>query len=766
MKKIVSWLVMVLVASLLLVAHPRAKALGTISCGTPPVPSGGSLTCEAGAGYVRWTFSDVPRVDYQLSFALSDSQPAKAMVKIALEHGKQPVETNYSNGYVVTEYRIGQPAVMNYYRYSFLGPSWTPEGGGGDSFRESLNWYVVLNPGAGLTFDIARKDLPVQDPEKITGTVTVELLADEPDWLASKPAFLCNTATLDETQFAPQIPTTNIHPQYAEMPDSVQCVTGANYIEWHFSDAARMDLPLSYLLRKELMGMNAVLEYDLTLCNPGFGDDGVRQDILSIYGIGQPDFLEFSGIEFPGQTCGSDSGTHSFTFPNEISDSYRSAELRFWGGFALGGKERERFPMNGWVRISVPGWNPTETPTPTGTVTGTPTLTLTPTLQPSPTSSEGGGGGGGGGGNPPPPTQPPPPTATFTRTFTPTATNTATRTATVTPTATRTSTATATPTFTPTATGGGGGSGTSTPIGGGTGTPIVITATPSPTPVVQTATPSFTPAVYSPTPNWQATQTAMALTQTALAWTATPGAMYTATPNWGATMTALAATATPNWGATMTAQAGTPVYHLTMTAMAWTPTPYGGGGSGTPQTPGDFTSTPVPVGSGSSGSNATATPRWSSGGGGGASSGDGQAAAGATPTILPQYLNGLYGMPNRCSAYVRVLVYVDANKDNLMALKNEGVEDVMVYLVNADYEVLNQARTRNGLVKFCVPSDLAGQTVYVDIPYLLRSGMVQLPRRNNSGQDYGANPLGGVAAISTLETIFRLEPPEFPLYIP
>lgn len=742
------YLVVILAVSLTFFVGPafggEAQALGTITCGSVPAPTEGSLTCEQGAGYVRWTFAGVPRQHYSLPFVLSATQPAPTTVQIRLDYGKVPVENTNVNNYVISEYSVRTPSFTSgRYRYSFLGPAWTPEGHTRDVFRESLDWYVLVSPATDLAFDLSRVDGAPQPGEKINGTVTIELLETIPE--TSSP-FVCSWAT-DGVRPVVGVATYNHNPQYAEMPDSVQCRTGPNYIEWHFADAHRLDQAIIYHFDRALFDEPAVLEYDLTMCNPGFAADGIYESLMSSYGVGTPNFLSLELANEPGANCASKDGAHSFTFPSDFSDAYKYGELRLDGGYALGGKWRERFPLNGWIRISVPSWQPTATPTPTYEDTATPTLTPTPS--PSPTNSSGGGGGGGGGGDDGGggggnPTQPPAPTATFTRTFTPTATSTRTPTPSATATATRTGTATVTPTAT--ATGAGGGS--------GTGTPVVITATPSQTPIVQTATPSFTPAVFSPTPNWQATQTAMALTQTALAWTATPGSRFTATPDWGATMTALAWTATPNWGATMTAQAGTPIYNLTMTALAWTPTPNSGSGA-----PG--TSTPVSDG----GKPATVTPGASVGSGGTG----GAIGTAATPTIVPaSLLNGLTGLHGRCGAYVRVLVYIDSNRDNLMSLKNEGVEDILVYLVNSDYDVLDQASTRNGLVKFCVPPDLGGQSVYIDIPYLLRSGMIQIPKRNNGQiQDYGMSPMGGVTnTVITLESIFRMEPPEFPIYIP
>jgi len=125
-----------------------------------------------------------------------------------------------------------------------------------------------------------------------------------------------------------------------------------------------------------------------------------------------------------------------------------------------------------------------------------------------------------------------------------------------------------------------------------------------------------------------------------------------------------------------------------------------------------------------------------------------------------------------CSAWVRVIVFVDNNKDNVMALSGEGAQGVMVYLRNADFQVVRHAKTENGVVKFCAPLSMAGQQAYVDIPYLLRSGMVQIPQQQQSSGGiggvslFGGSMLQAAGSVTTLESVFRLDPPELPLYIP
>lgn len=230
---------------------------------------------------------------------------------------------------------------------------------------------------------------------------------------------------------------------------------------------------------------------------------------------------------------------------------------------------------------------------------------------------------------------------------------------------------------------------------------------------------TFTPAVYSPTPNWQQTQTAMALTSIAMGWTPTPGAT------------------------------STPDYNATMTALAWTPTPYDWTGGDDDE----ITATP------SNSSIATQT----------ASSSDtensGNSGSGSTSsqnTATPSAWNGLgSAYAANCAAYVRALVYIDGNEDGIMALRDEGVDGVSVYLVNEDYNLIGSRTTQNGVAKFCVPSSAQGQTVYVHAPYLIRSGTINIPEANDSYSSWDVQQ-----SIDTHEVIFKLDPPELPLYLP
>jgi hypothetical protein len=419
------------------------------------------------------------------------------------------------------------------------------------------------------------------------------------------------------------------------------------------------------------------------------------------------------------------SGSSSFTYPSAPSSTATRyyIEFRTWsryGDFAKG------IYFSGDVTLTFPNI-PTPTPLPTDTPTPTPSITFTPSITPTvtPTDTGGGGGGGGGGGNP---TATPVPTSTFTPTFTPSPTATSTRTPTATSTPTATASATATGTLTATAS----PTATRTP-----------TATSTPT-ATATASLTSTPPYWTSTPDWPATMTAIASTPTATAsLTSTP--YWTSTPDWPATITAIFNSLTPIAGVTSTP---TPDWSATMTAIASTPTPVPAPPTPTP----NYALTVVAV-------NTPSFNAGSSNGGGGFAGGGGTAGFQyGTLTPGPWGAGGLYG--SSCFAWIRVLVFVDSDRDGMIAPQGEGVEAVVVQLLDPDLNVVRAAKTRNGVVRFCAPPDLAGKKVYVTVPYLIRTQSITLPTRQDQW-----NPNGN-AQSTTLEVAFRLDPPTLPVYIP
>jgi hypothetical protein len=103
---------------------------------------------------------------------------------------------------------------------------------------------------------------------------------------------------------------------------------------------------------------------------------------------------------------------------------------------------------------------------------------------------------------------------------------------------------------------------------------------------------------------------------------------------------------------------------------------------------------------------------------------------------------------------------VDADRDGMIAPQGEGVESVVVQLLDPDLNVVRTAKTRNGVVRFCAPPDLEGKKIYVTVPYLVRTQSITLPTRQDQW-----NPNGN-AQSRTLEVAFRLDPPTLPVYIP
>lgn len=686
----------------------QVSAASPFTCQTVTVPDG-SVNCESGSDYIRWTINNVPRnipgsySDQTLNmlFNFSSTQSAHALVTVDMDYAKSytPSGNWAAARYVRVRYELGLGGAYDLRtQVYYLGPSHLP--GQPDpvstDFTHQVTNYASIAPGTNKTMSIIFEEIAgpavMNNLDRMSGTIEIRTQPDKPGlpYFNGSPLY-CQYAYgapiySNRTNGLNNASTGSNYPYFFKMPEGVNCYSGSNYILWEFSEGATRWSWFNWAYDSALVGgKTARAVFSLDLC----GDDDQNGVISQRYA--GPNFdTGWRSMNVDGSGCTHDDFELTFTVPTSsaaIGDTWVGFEHDQW--MEIYYPEGVR-PMSGTLLITVDGLptptqpaTATEAGTETPTPTITPTITITPTATSNPTATPNGGGGGGGGGGDDggggggggsDPTSTLVPTATFTRTPTPTTTPTRTPTQTASPTSTRTGTP---GTSTPTSTGGGGGSGTSTPI--------VITVT----------------------PNYQATIDAINQTQTALA--------------------------------QPTITSGTPDYRATMTALAYSPT---SGSGGSPAT-----------------SPATTPGTSTSGGGGGGNSGP---SAGGTATATPSSLNAFAMNTNSaCSAYVRVIAYVDVNSDSMMALRGEGVESLNVYLMNSDYQVIGAARTQNGIAKFCVPSILAGQNVYVDIPYLLRNGAVSVPRNDSY------NSMGGTdSSVPTLESIFRLDAPKLPLYIP
>ena len=654
-----------------------------------------SVSCSVvGDDAIVWTFSDTSEMDKSINayFGLNSSTPEDVVLIVdgtitrILTENAHTAEQWFTPRISVSD---GLPEVM-----SLFGPMELEARLGGESAAYShgpINYYFTTSPGNDKVLYMERENF--NEGDTYTGTITIKK-AEHPEHGSPFHCVVGKTgigrkgsvqtdrigidAVRDQALFVGNPgwwshELTDSEVAEFQYPGNVHCAYGSNYISWT-APVVRNQVEVYFGYDNgELYGKEGILEWSADVCNvierwpsapPVFSGSGyttleVEERIASL----------------EAGECASLSGSESFIFDLTA----QSTGLTYLGSEASSYLRFTDFS----AKITVPSfptptpiWTATSDATATGTATAT--ATETPTLTPSPTttddSSGGGGGGGddgGGGGGTDPTTVPPTATKTYTRTPTPTHTATA--------------TATATASITPTG-------------WTGTGTPLIWTTTPSLTPIVQTATLTFTPAVYSPTPDWE-------MTQTAMAWTPTPGST------------------------------STPDYNATMTALAWTPTPNDGSSGGE----GD----------------ATATASSDSGTGSGAGS---SLAATATPSSGNTYSG--YGYSGECAAYVRTLVYIDSNKDGIMALSGEGVDDISIYLVDQDYRLVSLRRSSNGVVKFCIPESLQGETLFIHAPYLIRSGSVKIPEK----QQYDGFDVQEKA--KTHEVIFKLDPPELPLYLP
>ncbi len=132
---------------------------------------------------------------------------------------------------------------------------------------------------------------------------------------------------------------------------------------------------------------------------------------------------------------------------------------------------------------------------------------------------------------------------------------------------------------------------------------------------------------------------------------------------------------------------------------------------------------------------------------GGGSSTLSDVAVTATPYLGNAYLANAGGAA--CRYALRTFVYVDGNDDKLMS-PNEGAEDLEVVYMNASYTRLGIRWTDEGQAVFCISPTLAGQLLYVELPYLHQTQTVTIPK----------------SLDEDVEVWFRLEPPTLPIYLP
>ena len=791
--KLIKQFLTVLIVGVLIVAGvgmvntSTARATSPFTCGQTSLDLDtslpGTISCETGEDYIRWTFSGLSARTHDFTYDYIASQAGWAELRTNVEFSKTMWQywDAYARNYVWVGY--GDGSFNTYPQVLGPGPGTglnTEENASpysaywGDTYTTQDNKTRLIEnfiPGSGKVFHIFRDDVSAGSPpqDQMDGSVELRVVAQGQSSLVSTSPFYCaisyrsNPPEVASLNIAPGV---NEHRPYFSLLEGLTCEEGSNYIKWTFEKQS----PFVYGhfgIIPELQG--EALHVEVSYKRSGFSGgsaDAPNHRSTRFFFSGQMD----TGLmlwDIHTQPAEANPPDWTEEYPTYTYETAFDGTLSGGGdwGFEVGGGDAMalddlgRAPwhdnVRGYVLITAPNYiNTAATATAQGSsdltataqagltgtaeadltataavdLTGTAAVDLTATAlagTPSATATQGGGGPGPGDppGNPtnPPghPTNPPNPTitpvptwtATSTRTPTATVTATGTRTPTRTPTPGPSPTATGTGTATRTATSGPSPTFTSTPHGGGTAT---FTSTP-----YGGGTATFTSTPYG---GRTATATATASGGGTATYTSTPygggTATYTSTPNGGGTSTPF-----PNYPGTLTAIAG-----IVKTATAAN----GGGGNAT----------------------ATSSVPFGAGGGSGTSGTSGATTAG-TATV--------YSGP--CSAYLRVLAYVDTNSDNIMALQGEGVSGVGVNLADADYNVISELGMENGIVKFCIPDYLAGQIVYVDIPYLLRSGSIQAPRaQNSSSNPFGSSTSG--TGLQTLELFFKLDAPTLPLALP
>ena len=130
-------------------------------------------------------------------------------------------------------------------------------------------------------------------------------------------------------------------------------------------------------------------------------------------------------------------------------------------------------------------------------------------------------------------------------------------------------------------------------------------------------------------------------------------------------------------------------------------------------------------------------------------SGSGGTLSGYAVTPTPPHVSAYAGLGGSCNYALRVLVYVDENGDQLMAL-SEGADYLEVLLMEGDFDRLGSRYTKDGIATFCIHPGLYGQRLLVQLPYLHKAQEITIP--SSLSED--------------VEVWFKLNQPEYPLYLP
>ena len=413
MKRRLSFFVALTIILLSFVPRIQVGAASPFTCQTVSVPSG-SVSCEAGSDYIRWTINGVPRnipgsysnQTLNMLYNFSSTQSAHALVSVDMVYTKSFTSTaNWAAArYVRVRYELGLGSAYDLRTQQYyLGPSHLP--GQPDpvstDFPHQVTNYASIAPGinkfVAIVFDEISGPVVMNSLDKMSGTIEIRTQPDKPGlpYFNGSP-FYCQYAYgspiySNRPDGLNNASTGSNYPYYFQMPEGANCYSGSNYIRWEFGEGAVRWSWFNWAYDAALAGgKTAKAVFSLDLC----GDDDKNGVIAQRYA--GPNFnTGWRSMNVDGSGCTHDNYELTFTMPTSTS-----AIANTWVGF-----EHDQYaeiyyptgvrPMSGTLLITVDGLptptqpatsTPAETETPTPTVT--PTITITPTTTSDPTATQ------------------------------------------------------------------------------------------------------------------------------------------------------------------------------------------------------------------------------------------------------------------------------------------------------------------------------------------------------------------------------------------
>ncbi|MEP0807623.1 MAG: hypothetical protein HRF47_19265, partial [Chloroflexota bacterium] len=407
MKRIAT-ILLIVVLLFVAIGVSNASASGVFSCGSSTPASG--ISCEAGAGYIRWTLTNVPMSPqaFAANYALSATAPQHALVRFDMTYTKKSVSENPRRRQIGVHYYAVDVSSNTYDLPGFIryiGPTYSPYLGeaADDSvktFQDDITYYALIQPGSNKQLKLDTTVLTTLEENTISGVIEIQIQDSQPglpyfngsplNCTVGEAGYLTYAAL--HTNRADAVAHAGGGEGYLNsivLPDSIGCYTGGNYIMWtldHIYDS----LILSYLADASLNGLDAELIVSGDMCRMVTTWDNDLNDTAR-FRLGTPYGVStiFNGsLNYHAEVsaCAHQDQQWTFQYSDAGMNIFRFDDDK--GGVYFSGFVMLRFPTLQPGPTSTPNWTatPTQSPSPTPTVTATAT-----------TSGSGGGGGGGGG---------------------------------------------------------------------------------------------------------------------------------------------------------------------------------------------------------------------------------------------------------------------------------------------------------------------------------------------------------------------------------